>query len=57
MISECPSGQRYIQRVSMDGLGLSVEPVAKYLNLSNGVVEISMDSLFQEHLSVYRLKQ
>lgn len=41
----------------MDGLELSVEPVAEYWNLSNDVVEISMDSLFKEHLCIYNLKQ
>jgi hypothetical protein len=46
-----------VKRVSMCGLGLSVKAFAKCFNLSNGVVEISMDSLFQEYLCIYHLKQ
>ena len=48
-----------IKGVSMEGLGLglSVEAVAKCLNLSNGVVAISIDSVFQEYLSICFLKQ
>ena len=43
------------QRVSVDGP--YVEPVAKHLNLSNGVVQFSVDNQCKDYRSIYHLEQ